>query len=324
MTNALDKLRHTPARAESVGQMTAVEQARAVAQVAAMVQVAQQFPRDLDRVRRDIQTVCASMALARKAFWAVPNRGQGSSVHLARAIAQVYGNFESGITELRRDDDKRESELQAFAWDLERNGRTTRTFVVPHARMKGGLRVALDDLADITNNNANVGARALREVIFNQIPLWLREEAEDLCRQTLERGDGRTVAQRADAAVAGFADRFHVTEQQLTERIGRRRSEWTPQDLASLEVVYRSIDQGETTVDEQFPPPKVTAAEVTGKRDKPRAKAQRIPVVDGPSSGDPTDAAPRDVVPVSEQQQTLADDWVEEPPADWKPQEDGQ
>ena len=314
MTNALDKIRHAPARADHLGQVTAVEQARAVAQVAAMVQVAQQFPRDLDRVRRDMQTVCASMPLARKAFWAVPNRGQGSSVHLARALSQVYGNFESGIHELRRDDDRGESELQAFAWDIERNGRTSRTFVVPHARMKGKQRVVLDDLGDIYNNNANVGARALRECIFNQLPQWLREEAEDLCRATLERGDGRTVQQRADDAVRAF-DRFHVTEQQLVERIGRRRAEWTPQDLASLEVVYRSIDQGETTVDEQFPPPKVTAAEVTAKT---RPRTQKLPTP--PPADEPETAAPS--VPEGQTAIGVDADGFPEPPADWKPEAD--
>jgi hypothetical protein len=279
MTSALDRIRHQPARADSIGQATAVEQARAVAEVAAAVQVAQQFPRDMDRVRREMHTACASPALAKRAFYAVPNRGQGPSVHLARELSQIYGNFQSGIHELRRDDDKGESEVQAFAWDVERNGRTSRTFVVPHQRMKSGKRVPLEDLSDVTNNNNNVGARALREVIFNQLPRWLREEAEDLCRQTLEQGNGKPVAQRADEAVRAFADRFHVTEQQLVERVGRRRGEWTPQDLATLEVIYRSIDQGETTADEQFPPPKVTAAEVTAKA---KAKPPQPPAADEP------------------------------------------
>jgi hypothetical protein len=249
-----------------------------------------------------MQIACSSMALARKAFWAVPNRGQGSSVHLARALSQLYGNFQDGIHELRRDDDKGESELQAFAWDVERNGRTTRTFIVPHARMKGRQRVALDDLGDIYNNNANVGARALRECIFNRIPLWLREEAEDLCRQTLERGDGRTVPQRADDAVEAFA-RFHVKEQQLVERIGRKRSEWTPQDLAVLEVIWRSIDQGETTADEQFPPPRVTAEEI--RRQRP-IRQQRIPTEPEPEGDQP--AEPEQV---PEGQTALTDDWPE-------------
>lgn len=308
-------LEHVAAKAirtpTDIGQITAVEQARAVAEVAAAVQVAQQFPRDMDRVRRDMQTLCASMSLARKAFWAVPNRGQGSSVHLARALSQIFGNFQDGIHELRRDDDKGESELQAFAWDVERNGRTTRTFIVPHARMKSGKRMALDDLGDIYNNNANVGARALRECIFNRIPVWLREEAEDLCRQTLERGDGRTVAERADAAVQGFGNRFGVKEQQLVERIGRRRSEWTPADLASLEVVYRSIEQGETTADEQFPPPRVTTEEIR------RPRPPRQPKIPAEPEAPAADAPPE----VGPGQQALGDEWVPEPPADWKPEQ---
>jgi hypothetical protein len=318
VTNALERIHATPARADNIGQVTAVEQARAVAEVAAAVQVAQQFPRDMDRVRREMQTACASQALAKRAFYAVPNRGQGPSVHLARELGQIYGNFQSGIAELRRDDDKHESELMAFAWDVERNGRTSRTFVVPHARMKGGRRVALDDLGDITNNNANVGARALREVVFNQLPRWLREEAEDLCRQTLERGDGRSVAVRADSAVQGFESRFHVKEQQLVERIGRKRSEWGPQDLATLEVIFRSIEQGETTPDEQFPPPKVTAAEVTAKR-TPKARPQHLP--QPPADDEPAPVGEgQTALPVDDAPGIDADGFPEPPPG-WEPQQ---
>jgi hypothetical protein len=301
VTNALENVgrRHVNTAAH-VGQVTAVEQARAVAEVAAAVQVAQQFPRDMDRVRRDMQIACSSMALARRAFYAVTNRGQGPSVHLARELAQVYGNMQSGIHELRRDDDRQESEIQAFAWDIERNGRTSRTFVVPHARMRSGARVPLVDLGDITNNNNNVGARALRECIFNQLPRWLREEAEDACRATLERGDGRSVAERAESAVQGFGSRWHVTEQQLVDRLERKRANWTPQDLATLEVIYRSIDQGETTADEQFPPPRVTAEEI--RRQRP-TRQQRIPAEPEPGGDDPAEPEP-----VPEGQQIIGDE----------------
>jgi hypothetical protein len=248
---------------KSIGQVTAVEQARAVAEVAAAVQVAQQFPRDLERVRREMAEACASHDLARQAFYAVPNRGEGPSVHLARELATIWGNFQSGTHELHRDDEAGQSEVQSFAWDVQTNSRSSRTFISPHQKMRGQNRVDLVDLNDVYLNNQNVGARALRECIFAALPKWYLNEAERLCRETLERGTGEPVEQRAAKAVAAFA-RLNVTEAQLTARVGRPVAQWTPEDLASLEVVFTSLQRGETTVDEQFDVPK-PAASVSAK-----------------------------------------------------------
>src|SRR3954452_905817 len=118
---------------ERLEAVVAVEQARAVAQVAAQVQVAQRFPRDMNRVRAELDEACQSFDLARVAFWALPNRGQGLSVHLARELAVIWGNVDHGVHELRRDDERHMSEVQAFCWDMQRNSRATRTFQVPHA-----------------------------------------------------------------------------------------------------------------------------------------------------------------------------------------------
>jgi hypothetical protein len=256
--DALDRIgdRITPA-ATRIGQQTAVEQARAVAQVAAQIQVAQAFPRDLTRIRQQVAEACSHYELARTAFYAVENRGQGLSVHLARELAVIWGNLEYGVHELRRDDAAGESEVQAFAWDCERNSRATRTFVNPHARMKKvsgkQTRIPLIDLQDIYLSNQNVGARAMRETIFAVLPRWLIDDAERRCRDTLGRGPGKPFDERRRDAVAWF-DRQRVTLRQLEQRVGRSLEEWTPEDLATLEVIATSIGRGETTAAEQFDP----------------------------------------------------------------------
>ncbi|MDP5182142.1 hypothetical protein QOZ88_05795 [Blastococcus sp. BMG 814] len=267
MTNALDQIgQRTAVRTpQTIGQATAVEQARAVAEVAAAVQVARQFPRELDTVRAEMQAACTSYALARRAFYAVRNRGEGPSVHLARELARIWGNFQSGVHELRRDDAAGESEVQAFAWDVQANTRSTRTFISPHARMKDGKRMPLIDLQDIYLSNQNTGARAVRECIFAALPEWLVAEAQQLCRQTLEAGPGgKSIEQRRQEAVAAFA-RGNVTEQQLVARVGKPVAQWTAQDVASLEVLFDSLRNGETTREEAFgEQQRVTAAEITG------------------------------------------------------------
>lgn len=269
MTDALDRVgRRAVATPTQVGQATAVEQARAVAEVAAAVQVAQQFPRDMQRVLEDVEDACGDYELAREAFYAVKNRGDGPSVHLARELARIFGNFQYGVHELRRDDEAGESEVQAFAWDVERNTRSSRTFISPHATMKGGKRVQVIDLDDIYRSNQNTGARAVREVIFSSLPKRVVRYAEELCRATLERGDGGTLAERRQQAVDQFA-RGNVTRPQLEKRVGKPFEQWTAQDVASLVVLFESLRRGETTREEAFGEaagqPSVTAAEITAQ-----------------------------------------------------------
>ena len=266
MSNAQDNRFYreaAPALAAPTTQATAVEQARAVAEVAAAVQVAQQNPRNLDRVWAEMREACGRLGLASRAFYSVPNRGSDASVHLARELGRIWGNFDQGVNELYRDDLRGQSEVKAYAWDQQTNYRSSRTFQVPHAKMAGGQRKALTDLTDVYLNNQNVGARALRECIFAALPADFVDEAKDICRKTIERGDGKPLDQRITEMIAAFGG-IGVTEGRIETRLKRPREQWTAADVADLGVVFRSIQRRETSADEQFPPERVTAAEITG------------------------------------------------------------
>lgn len=245
-----------------VTQTTAVEQARAIAEVQAAVVVAQQVPRDVARAEGEMAEACGRTALAKRAFYRVTNRGSGPSVHLARELARIWGNFQYGVHELRRDDVAGVSEIQAFAWDVQTNVRSTRTFQVPHQRMKEGRRQALVDLTDVYLNNQNIGARAVRECIFTALPTWFVEEAEARCRASLEHGDGKPLKDRIADAVALFADTHGVKQAQLEDKLGRKRGQWDAGNVASLVVLFQSLQRGEVTVDEEFPQARLTAADL--------------------------------------------------------------
>jgi hypothetical protein len=263
-------------RLPDVEAIVAVEQARAVAQVAAQVQVAQRFPRDMEQVRRDVLDACREYDLAEVAFWALPNRGQGMTVHVARELAVIWGNVDYGVHELRRDDAAGQSEIQAFCWDMQRNSRATRTFQVPHAitvtdkRTRRQSRQPIVDLADVYRNNQSVGARAMRECIFGTMPRVLVNLAERTLRETLHRGPGKPIEQRRHDAVAWYGHR-HVTRAQLETRIGRPVDAWTPEDMATLDVIARTVQRGETTLAEQFDPADrpVTVDELTVPEPEP-------------------------------------------------------
>lgn len=259
------------ARADFVSQSTAVEQARAVAEVQAAIVVAQQNPRDMPSVIHAMRESCAQQGLAERAFFRFPRGGTsvaGPSIHLARELARCFGNLQYGITELRRDDLAHYSEMQAWAWDVQTNTRTSTTFVVPHKRDKRGGPEVLTDLREIYESNANQGARRVREQIFAVLPTWFTEEAKALCAATLEHGGDKPLDVRIADAVKAFAE-LGIDLARLEARVGRAKAQWSAFDVAQLRVVFTSLRQGTVTVDDEFPAPagtgKVTAAEIAGE-----------------------------------------------------------
>jgi hypothetical protein len=259
MTNALDRI----AAPAAITQTTAVEQARAVAEVAAAVQVAQQCPRAPQRAWAEMKEACSRFALAEQAFYKVPSRGSGPSVHLARELLRIWGNADAGVHELSRDDDRGMSEIRAYAWDQQTNVRQSRTFQVPHRRMGGGAK--LTDLTDIYLNNQNIGARAVRECIFAILPRDYVNEAQAICRKTIEHGDGKPLPERIANMLTKFKE-LGVTVARIETKVGRKRGQWSAADVAELAIVFGSITRRETTVAEEFPDEPVTAAEITGQR----------------------------------------------------------
>lgn len=245
-----------------LGQGTAIEQTRANAQVQMAMWAAQERPRNTLAVRVEMRAECGQMRLAEQAFYSYKQAGQtvtGPTVHLARELARIFGNFDFGFFELRRDDDFGQSEMLAFAWDLEKNVRNSTVVVSPHRRGGTDSKV-LTDPQQINQNNANIGARRLREAIFAVLPRSFVDEAQDLCRQTLEGGGGKPLADRIEQAVETFV-KLKVNVAQMEQRIGRRIGEWNGVDLANLSILYRSISRGETTAAEQFAEAPVTSAE---------------------------------------------------------------
>ncbi|MEU4570806.1 hypothetical protein [Micromonospora sp. NPDC023956] len=269
MTNAIDRLTtpQVPIPAH-LGQATAIEQSRAVAEVQAAVVAAKQMPRDTDRAQADMRRSCGEPALASRAFFSFPRSGEavsGPSIHLARELARCWGNIQYGIAELRRDDAAGISEMQAFAWDVETNTRSASIFIVPHRKdTKRGVK-DITDLRDIYENNANQGARRVREAIFAVLPQWFTEEAQELCRKTLTSASGRDLEQRIATAVEQFG-RMDITQQQLEEKVGQPRALWNGEDVADLGVLFQSLKRREITRDEAFPPAMVTAADITGEK----------------------------------------------------------
>ena len=279
-----------PAR---IGQGTAVEQSRAVAEVQAAIVVAQQCPRNIQAALAEMRQSCTQPFLAERAFFRY-SRGSGTitgaSVHLARELARCWGNIQYGLVEMRRDDEYAQSEMQAFAWDVEKNSRNSSTFIVPHKRDQKGGPKQLTDMRDIYENNANNGARRVREAIFAILPPWFVEEAKQLCNKTLQDGGGKPLPQRIADAIRAF-EGVGIVQDRIETKLGRPSGKWTEHDVAQLLVAYQSINRGEVTADEEFPLPRVTVDEIKQQAAVPAAVpsgeqgASEWPETPAPGSG---------------------------------------
>lgn len=264
-------------RPSLASQATHVEMSRAVAQVQGALVVAAQRPRDSIVSMQRIRDVCQVPALAERAFFRYARAGStitGASIHLATELARCWGNIDFGIMELDRDDARGQSEMLAVAWDLETNTRVTNSFIVPHKRDKKGGAVALTEMRDIYENNANQAARRLRECIFRVLPTFVIEEAKTICAQTIEHGGGEPLPKRIERMLAAFGN-LGIGRPQLERKIGQPVERFTAVDVANLLVIYQSLRRGEVTKDEEFP------ADQTGP-----APATKLAALESATTGD--------------------------------------
>jgi hypothetical protein len=251
---------------DRMGQGTAVEQSRAVAGVQAQVVVAWQRPRDVPQARARMLEACSHVELADDAFYSYPRGGEtviGMTVVAAVEMAICWGNIDYGLTEMRRDDKFGQSEMLAFAWDLETNVRNAHTFIVQHVRSTKSGTYKLTDPRDVYELNTNDGSRRMRESIFKTLPRWYKREAEEALRATLWRAiGGRSVEEAREKVLASYRDEFGVKRDQLEHKLRKKVDKWKSAELIELRVLGGSLSRGEIRLDQAFPGVRVTAEEL--------------------------------------------------------------
>lgn len=308
-------------RPDRIGQGTAIEQSRAIAEVYAAVALAQQFPRDETYARRSMENSCRQMFVADKAFYRVPRGGQmatGETISLAKELARCWGHIHYGVFELRRDDLEHQSEMQAWAWDVQTGTRSAHGFIVPHLRDKKDKNgkaapVELTTNQEIYENNANNGSKRLRESILSVLPKWFLERAKELCRETSEAGDGTPLADRIDRCITGFGQ-IGISEKQLVKKLELQRVQWTGHEVSLLGTIFTSIRNGETRKEDEFESDIITTKDIVGEPEKPAPVAEQPKAVAQP--------APKPVPPKEESVFQPGDGDAENVPAE-KPSQGG-
>ena len=183
-----------------------IETSRAVAEVQAGIVLAKRFGRTpqlcVDRILRE----CQRPGLAEKALYSY-NRGgigiTGPSIRLAEVMARNWGNIDYGIKEIAQN--QGESEMMAYAWDLETNVRQVKIFIVKHVRYTRQGSYALEDGRDIYEATANQGSRRLRACILGIIPGDVIDAAVSQCEETLKAS-----TDASPAAIKKMIDAFNA------------------------------------------------------------------------------------------------------------------
>lgn len=218
---------------------------RQAQEVQAAMIVAKRFPRD-ERVSMErILTACCRRSLAESATYGYSRGGTeitGPSIRLAECIAQNWGNVDFGYIELEQKNG--ESQVMAYAWDLETNTRQSKVFSVPHRRDTRNGSYPLTDSRDIYELVANQAARRVRSCILAIIPGDVVESAVKQCDLTLKSSaSGVPLEARINDMVAKFSE-YGVTEEQLKNYIGKNVDAFTENDVIRLGKVYRSLKDG--------------------------------------------------------------------------------
>lgn len=287
---------NTPAAPRSAtAEMVVSRQAQEVQ--AAMV-IAKKFPRNEVESFGRIMKACQRKSLAERSMYEYPRgdtRVTGPSIRLAEAMAQSWGNIDFGIIELEQKSG--ESQVMAYAWDLETNTRQTKVFSVPHIRAtKKGGNTLLKDPRDIYEMVANQGARRLRACILGVIPGDVVESAVAQCEKTL-MGDSREPLADTIRAVAGtFEAEYGITVPMLEKFIGCRIESFTMQNLIRLKKVYVSLKDGMAKREDYFEmlPPANDAEIGDPFKDGEAKDPEEVKKPEGQPEPDPSTIPPED------------------------------
>lgn len=235
---------------------------RQMQEVQGQIVMAKKFPRNEVQSFNRIIQACQRRSLAEKAEYEYPRGGQkvtGPSIRLAEVAAQNWGNIDFGVVELEQRNG--ESQVMAYAWDLETNTRQTKIFSVPHVRSTKKGNVPLTDPRDIYEMVANQGARRVRACILGIIPGDVIESALDQCHKTLEGAEQKPLIDVIKEVALYFQRDFNVPVEALEKYIGCKSEAFSMNDCLRLRKVYVSLKDGMAKREEVFELPGVEKKE---------------------------------------------------------------
>lgn len=231
------------------------------------ISTAKAYPRNIKRATENaLAVITMDKETASTCTYAVPRGGKvvtGASVHLAKIIAQMWGNLriESKVVAI----EAKHITSQAVAFDLENN---LAVKVEVKRSIMGKLGRFNDDLITVTGNAGN--AIAMRNAILSIIPRGIVDKLYNAAKQTItgDISDNTKLLTKRKKVLDGLKDTYGLTEQEVLSVIGKAAVDHiTSDDLVVLIGIGQAIKDGETTVDNTFRQKKsLTTEDVSDKK----------------------------------------------------------
>jgi hypothetical protein len=216
------------------------------------IATAKAYPRNIKRATENaIAIVTIDRETASTCTYSVPRAGKtitGASVHLAKILAQVWGNMRVEAKVISTD--ARQVTSQAIAFDLE-NNLAIKVEVKRSIMSKSGR--FNDDMIVVTGNAAN--SVALRNAILSVIPRAIVDKVYNEAKNVItgDVSDKAKFLKKRKQIFDGFKDNYDVSEKEVLTVIGKESvNNITSDDLVVLIGIAQAIMDGDTTVEYAF------------------------------------------------------------------------
>jgi hypothetical protein len=216
------------------------------------ITTAKAYPRNIKRATENsITVVTMDTETASTCTYAVPRSGKqitGPSIHLAKILAQFWGNLriEAKVINI----DAKHITSQAVAYDLENNlaikVEVKRSIFGKYGRFN-------DDMITVTGNAGN--SIAMRNAILSVIPRAVVDKVYNEAKKTItgDISDATKLMAKRKKVLDAFKDSYNVSEAEVLKVIGKASIDHIDADnLVTLIGIGQAIKDGDTTIEEAF------------------------------------------------------------------------
>ncbi len=225
------------------------------AEVDIQVSTAHRYPRNITRcINNSIAIATLDLETAQSCGYALPRGGKpitGPSIHLARIIAQNYGNMRADSKVVQITD--RQVVSRGVAWDLENNFAVA--FEVRRSIVYSNGNRFSDDMITVTGNAAN--AIAFRNAVFAVVPKGITDNVYKAAQRAItgDLSDEDKLIKRRNGAIQHFYDTYGITEEEVIKLCGKQTvNQIKADEIALLLGIAQSLKDGDATVEDIMRP----------------------------------------------------------------------
>lgn len=242
------------------------------AQIEALVDTAHKYPRSVKRFEEEALTMATTdQDTAAQMFYVVPRGGktiEGISVRLAEIVAVAWGNLRYGSKVVDVGDTH--ITCQGYCFDMEKNV-AAESEVKVRITKKDGKRYD-DDMITVAGNAGC--SKAMRNAIVKVVP---RAYVEKILSKAKQVAIGKAMPLETQRAQAfDYIKKMGVPEERILAVIGRPSiKDVSSDDIIVLRGLATAVKDGESSVEEAFPPLVEDEGEKPAAKPSPKGAAAK-------------------------------------------------